>query len=127
MIVYPYQSTDQKNFFPLVPLKVLSRKKFVDTFALVDSGATISIFREDIAKQLGIKIEKGEKTYLGGVGGRIKGYIHKLEIRAAGKKILCPVVFSYEFTVSFNLLGREAFFKRFRIIFEEKKKVIKLE
>jgi hypothetical protein len=61
------------------------------------------------------------------VGGRIKGYIHKLKIEIAGKKFLCPVVFSHEYTVSFNLLGREAVFKQFRIIFEEKKNLLVIE
>jgi hypothetical protein len=31
---------------------------------------------------------------LGGVGGRIIGYIHRLKTEIAGKKFLCPVVFS---------------------------------
>ncbi|MFH1955791.1 MAG: hypothetical protein ABIJ36_02675, partial [Patescibacteria group bacterium] len=59
--------------------------------------------------------------------GRIKGYIHKLEVEIAGKRFICPVVFSYEYLVSFNLLGRDAFFKQFRIIFEEEKNLLALE
>jgi len=64
---------------------------------------------------------------LGGVGGRIKGYIHKLDVEIAGKKFLCPVVFSREYMVPFNLLGREAVFNQFKIIFEEKKNLLMLE
>ncbi|MBI3559395.1 hypothetical protein HY085_03270 [Candidatus Gottesmanbacteria bacterium] len=60
-------------------------------------------------------------------GGRIKGYLHKLEVEIAGKNFLCPVVFSREYTVSFSLLGREAVFKQFKIIFEEKKNLLTLE
>lgn len=50
-----------------------------------------------------------------------------MKVRIAGKEFLCPIVFSYEYLVSFNLLGREEFFKRFRIIFEEKENLLKLE
>ena len=80
-----------------------------------------------MAEQLAIVIENGKETYLGGVGGRIKGYIHTLEIEIAGRKFLCPIVFSREYLVSFNLLAREAVFKQFRIIFEEKKNILVLE
>jgi len=95
--------------------------------ALVDSGATISVFRADIALNLGLTIEKGKKIYLGGVGGHIKGYIHVLKVEIAKKSFLCPIVFSYEYFVSLNLLGRAEFFKRYRIVFEEKKNFLRLE
>lgn len=127
MKIFPYQRNSTGNSFPVIDLFVSKSGGTARIFALVDSGATVSIFREDVAKQLNITIEEGEEIYLGGVGGRIKGYIHKLEIEIARKKILCPIVFSREYTVSFNLLGREAFFKHFKIIFEEKKKILVLE
>ncbi|PIP88438.1 hypothetical protein COW80_00325, partial [Candidatus Beckwithbacteria bacterium CG22_combo_CG10-13_8_21_14_all_01_47_9] len=60
------------------------------------------------------------------VGGHIKGYLHRLKIEIAGRKFTCPVVFSREYLVSFNLLGREGFFKKFRIIFEEKNNQLQL-
>jgi len=127
MKIFPYQKNSLGDFFPVIDFLISNNVRSVRIFALVDSGATISIFKEDVAQQLSIRIESGKEIYLGGVGGRIKGYIHKLEMEIAGKKILCPVVFSNEYTVSFNLLGREVVFNQFRIIFEEKKHVIKLE
>jgi len=115
------------EFFPVIPLRFYLGKKVVDSSALIDSGATISIFRGDVADYLGIQVEKGKEIFLSGVGGRIKGYIHKLKIETAGKKFFCPIVFSYEFTVSFNLLGREGFFKHFQIVFDEKRKQVSLK
>ena len=127
MKIFPYQENSSGNLFPIVDIFVSKTGRTARIFALVDSGATVSILREDVAEQLHISIESGKETYLGGVGGRIKGYIHTLEVEIAGKKFLCPVVFSREYTVSFNLLGREAVFKQFRIIFEEKKNLLTLE
>lgn len=127
LTVFPYREDARGLLFPIVPLRFHIGKKTIDSGALIDSGATVSIFKEDVAFSLGLEIEKGEGIWLGGVGGRIKGYIHKLEVEIAGKKFSCPVVFSHEYTVSFNLLGREAFFGQFRIIFEEKKNLVKLE
>jgi predicted aspartyl protease len=94
---------------------------------LIDSGATSSIFRPEVAEELGLKLEKGKGIYLTGVGGRIKGYLHQLKMEVAGKQFTCPIIFSYEYAVSFNLLGRQEFFKNFIIVFNEKKKTIELK
>lgn len=127
LTVFPYYKNSSGLYFPVIPLQLNYQGENIDSSALIDSGATISIFRSDVAEYLHVPVEKGELIYLGGVGGRIKGYIHKLEIEIAGKKFVCPVVFSHEYLVSFNLLGREAVFNQFKIIFEEKKKLVKLE
>lgn len=124
---FPYRRDVAGNAFPVIPLTMEWRGKKKEFLALVDSGATISIFGAETAEELGLKIEKGKEIYLGGIGGRIKGYIHKIKMEAAGRKFVCPIVFSREYLVSFNLIGRQGFFKNFRIIFEEKKNCLKLE
>ena len=106
LTVFPYYFNGSE-YYPVVPVVFVVGKKRIRTQALIDSGATISVFGEETAENLGVKIEKGEKTILGGVGGRIIGYIHKLRLRVAGKDFICPIVFSREYLVSFNLLGRE--------------------
>ena len=127
LTIFPYRQDARGLLFPVVPLRFHIGDTIIDSSALIDSGATVSIFKKDVAKQLGINIEKGTIIHLGGVGGHIKGYLHELKIEIAGKKFLCPVVFSHEYMVSFNLLGREVFFKKFRIVFEENKHFLKLE
>jgi len=119
LLNFPYKTDAQGNSFPVIPLSLKFSNKKKEFFALVDSGATISIFRTEVAESLGIDVSNGKEIYLGGVGGRIKGHIHKLEVEVAGKQFTCPIVFSYEYLVSFNLLGRAAFFEKFKIIFEE--------
>ncbi len=126
LTIFPYYFNGS-NYYPIIPLIFLIGKKRIRSQALIDSGATISVFGEETAETLEVEIEKGERTILGGVGGRIVGYIHKLRVRIAGKDFLCPIVFSREYLVSFNLLGREAFFRQFKIIFEEKKNLLTLE
>ncbi|MDZ7586474.1 MAG: aspartyl protease family protein [Patescibacteria group bacterium] len=126
LTVFPYYFNGS-DYYPVIPLVFLIGKKRVRSQALIDSGATISVFGEETAETLGVEIEKGEKTVLGGVGGRIVGYIHKLRVRIADQDFLCPIVFSREYLVSFNLLGRQEFFKRFKIVFEEKRNRLKLE
>ena len=77
--VFLYQKDAKGNSFPIIPITLeLGGKK--DFWALIDSGATVSIFRAEIAEALGIEIEKGEEIWLGGVGGHIKGYLHEVKI-----------------------------------------------
>lgn len=56
-----------------------------------------------------------------------KGFVHNLKIEISNKTFTCPVVFSHEYTVSFNLLGRDSFFPHFKITFDEKNKKVDLE
>jgi len=127
LTVFPYRQDAQGLLFPLIPLRFHVGKMRIDSSALIDSGATVSIFKTDVATHLQLEIEKGKEIYLGGVGGHIKGYQHELEIEVAVKKFVCPIVFSREYLVSFNLLGRQAFFNRFTIVFVGKRSLLKLE
>lgn len=127
MLSFPYQLDATGDLFPVIPISVTSGNQRQEIFALIDSGAAISVFQSEIADVLGIDILKGKQVFLGGITGRIRGYIHNLEIEVGKIKLFCPVVFSKEYVASFNLLGREKFFEKFRITFAEKKKRVELE
>ncbi len=124
MIKFPYKKNSLGEHFPIIDLFAYNSKYVSRVACLVDSGATISIFRLEVAQSLRIDIMTGKQIYLGGVGGRIKGYIHSLTLEIGDKKIAAPVVFSHEYNVSFNLLGRQAIFESFKIIFDEKKLLV---
>lgn len=122
MTIFPYQQDSTGEYLPIISnIRLVYKNRVVNFSALVDSGATISVFKPNIATLLGINIETGKEIYLGGVGGRIKGYLHNLQMNIANKDIIAPVVFSYEYTVSLNLLGRTGIFKHYQILFDEKK------
>lgn len=115
------------QFFPIVEVILRHKRKGLTIKALVDSGASFSIFRPEIAEELGIEVEKGKKIYLTGIGGRILGYLHNLTLAVGGKTFLCKIAFSPEFTVSFNLLGRDNFFLPFVISFWERNRKVVIE
>ena len=127
MIRYSYQKDPAGNFYPIIPISVIHKEITLKLDALIDSGATISIFKPEIAISLNTPIRMGKSVYLGGVGGRIKGYLHKLDMEVASIKFKIPVIFSYEYLVSLNLLGRDTFFPKFSITFTEKDKILTLE
>ena len=120
MISFPYQKNILGEFFPIIELNATYKRAAIRINTLVDSGATVSVFKTQVAQFLKLPIESGKEIYIGGVGGRIKGYLHNLEFEIANKMFIAPVIFSYEYTVSLNLLGRSAIFKHFRIMFDEK-------
>lgn len=122
-----YKKNSSGESFPIIDFFVDYKQKTAKIFALVDSGASVSIFKEEVAQQLGLKIETGKEIYLGGVGGRIKGYIHQMKLKIANKIVNALVVFSYEYKVSFSLLGRSGIFPHFKILFDEKNLMTKFE
>lgn len=123
---FSYLEKDNQ-YFPIVEVKLKGPKNEIHIKALIDSGASFSVFRSEIAQELGIVLVKGKKIYLTGIGGRILGYLHKLPITIGNKTFQCKIVFSPEFNVSFNLLGRDNFFLPFVVSFFEKDKKIIIE
>lgn len=114
-------------YYPLVNLKLFHKNKSVNILGLVDSGANISLIRPEIARFLDIPIGNGAQIYLTGLGGRILGYIHNIQVESYGKKFKLKTAISNEVNVSFNILGRDNFFENFEIVFNEKDKILTLK
>lgn len=112
------------QWFPVVEVTLKRGQKEIIVKALVDSGASFSVFHPEIAEYLGITVEKGKKIYLTGIGGRILGYLHVVSLTLGDITFRCKIVFSPEFTVSLNLLGRDNFFTPFIISFLERRRKV---
>ena len=95
--------------------------------ALIDSGATFSIFRPEIASFLGIPVKNGQSLYFQGIKSKILGYLHQVPVRVNQEKFNCYIAFSSELEVSFNILGRNNFFLPFLITFNEKLQKVLIE
>jgi len=126
MIKFKY-ATRRDRKFPIIPITLIKENVKIDIDGLIDSGANISVFREEIAECLEIVIEDGDEILLQGLGGRIVGYIHELRVRVDDEEFPCKVVFSKELTVGLNILGREGFFEYFQVTFNEAAKEVILE
>lgn len=74
LLTYPYSPAPDGLFYPILQVKFFYKRKEHKSFALIDSGASTSLIRPDLAKTLGIKIESGKAIYLSGVGGHINGF-----------------------------------------------------
>lgn len=125
MLTFPYLRKG-RQFFPIVDVTLAVPARSLTVKALVDSGATFSVFRAEILDYLGIPLRRGIPIYLEGIGGRILGYRHTIPASVGTRRFPLKVVFSQELTVSFNLLGRNNFFQVFLIAFHEPKREVRL-
>jgi hypothetical protein len=111
--------------YPLIDVELIGPKGSLVVYGLIDSGATFSIFRKEIADYLGIPIKDGQSLYFQGIKGKISGYLHQVPVKVNEERFDCNIAFSPELEISFNILGRNNFFLPFLITFNERfKKVI---
>ena len=118
-IEFPY-CKKKSLYYPLVDIVLNNNKRSLKVKALIDSGASFSVFRPEIAQYLGVKIRQGKSFYIEGISGRILAYLHQIPVQVGVKKFRCKIAFSNELTISFNLLGRDNFFQQFLVVFDEK-------
>lgn len=114
------------RFYPIIPVGIMRGKNVVRTEALVDSGANISIFHGDFCRELGLKLEHGEKKTFQGIGGKITGFVHKIQINVNEHLFTCKIAFSDEMITGLNIIGREGFFDKFVVVFDDSKKELSL-
>ena len=120
---FPYVRFHGK-FYPLVPLTLKKGKTEVGTFALLDSGASISVFRPEIAKTLGIKPKKRGRMRLGTANGGVQIHTEKVGVAIEKTAFTARIGFSERYAANFNIIGREGFFTKFSICFNEIMKTV---
>jgi len=126
MLTFPYLRKGEQ-YFPVVDVSLAVPKRPLVVKALVDSGASFSVFRAEVIEYLGIPLTQGARVYLEGIGGRILGYRHRVPARVGDTGFLLTVIFSQELSVSFNLLGRDNFFRQFLVTFDERGRTVRLQ
>ncbi len=116
---FNYTETNDRCY-PTIKFHIRNKDRETDIYGLIDSGASISIFSLDVAELLGIDIQSGKRRISTGIIGKVEIFIHELEIKIFDNWFPCKIGFSKDITTSFNLLGREDFFIRHLITFNEK-------
>ena len=115
------------QYYPLIDIELIGSRGNLMVKALVDSGATLSLFQSEIAEYLGISIRDGQGFYFNGLNEKIFGYLHRIPVKVNQKRFDCNIAFSPELELTFNILGRNNFFFPFLITFNEKHKKILIE
>jgi len=115
-----------EKYFPVIPVIISVNNKEFPLEALIDSGATASIFKIEVAESLDIDLEKCRRVVLRGIGGSITAYAQRVALKIGEKDIDTEVTFSKELDVKINLLGREGVFDSFEVCYNDKEKKVKL-
>ena len=116
---------------PIIPLVVRIGDIRMATEALVDSGASCSVFDAQFARALGIKnVQKdGMIVDFEGVSGHsVRGYVHTVTLEMGGRRFPnIPIAFSNDMPDNaVNILGQEGFFELCPILFTFAKKEVEL-
>jgi len=97
----------------------------------VDSGAGYSVFHADYAKALGINLKSGKSgrkiNLLVGNGSKIETFVHKIPVRFANQEFVAEISFSSGLGIGTNILGMKSFFDKFRICFNNKKRIVEVK
>ena len=117
--IFPYVLYHGR-YYPIVPVMVEGRERAV-IHALVDSGATMSLFHKSIAEDAGIDLKDTEEVYLAGIGGYVRARVKRqVKTSIEGlRSINIPIAFTEYITSDIAILGRQGFFEAFEIIFKE--------
>lgn len=102
-------------FMPVIPVVLRRVNRVAGSMALIDSGATCSIFDAEMASVLGIEeIESGScLAFEGATGHTFVGYSHSVDLEIGGVKF-CNVDIAFTEGMpdnAVNILGQRGFFE----------------
>ena len=116
---FPYQRLNG-IFQPVIAIGIKLETAWQRVDCYVDSGAVYSVLQAEIAEQVGFNYRTGTRTNLQvGNGNLMPIYLHELEIQLGTERFLCPIGFSTNLGVKFNVLGKTGIFDRFKICFQQ--------
>lgn len=131
---YVYRPVEETGF-PLVGMPVidieLNSPLTGGSFTypcLVDSGADSCVFHAEIGEALGLDVKSGQEVDLHGIKANspLKGYRHDIVYKIGGVECPAKVVFTYEFSSRYGILGRKGFFDHFTVEINERDGKVKI-
>ena len=117
----------RERYYPLIPLWLIGSSKVL-VYALIDSGATVSLFHVSLAEYAGIELGDAELVYLAGIGGYVRALLKKnveVEVDGIGRLVI-PIAFTEYVASDIAVLGRQGFFEALEITFRESSKEVVL-
>jgi len=123
-------SNGENARIPAVRVRLTRKQQHQDFWAIIDSGADISVFSSSVAKILGIDVPSGKPITLNGMveGKDLPAYVHQVHIFIVeiGSGVDIPVAFSQTEEPGMALLGQRGFFDNYQIRFLRFKDQIEL-
>ncbi len=115
---------------PVIPIKIKFNNKEVGYHVLVDSGADLCLFDEEIGQALDIDIRSGEAHEVFGVGGKSSiYYLHDVKIEIGGWEHKIKTGFMQHVAgqiLPYGIVGQKGFFENYIVKFDLRKEEIDL-
>jgi hypothetical protein len=83
--------------------------------AKVDTGAGVCLFKREHAEELGIPVEQGIPTSLGGLGFTMEAFGHEVFLQTGEFAFQSVVYFAKYPNLSRNILGRQGWLRNLRM------------
>jgi len=94
--------------------------------AIIDSGATRTLFHADFLRYLGVNLTAGEPEIIQGIGGRESTYLHEIALYIPGGAVKIKAAFKDGLPVA-GLLGMQGFFEFFKVSFDPEARACEIE
>ena len=102
--------------YPICDLHLIGRTRRVPIVALVDSGATLSIFAISAAQDAGVPLPKYPNYWIQFGSGLAAGRKVEVYVDLLGRRLRADAVFVERLPFRFALLGRGGVFAKFKRI-----------
>jgi hypothetical protein len=116
---------------PVIPVKIKYGEAEIGYEVLVDSGADLCLFDEEIGKAIGINVRAGRKHEVFGVGGKASFYyLHTVILSVGGWPHKIEAGFMPEVSgrvIPYGLVGQKGFFDLFIVKFDLLKEEVELK
>lgn len=94
--------------------------------AVIDSGAARCVFHADLARDLGLDLQSGEREVSYGISGPQEMWLHEVALFVRGGPVRVRAAFQEGLPVA-GLLGMQGFFEHFVVTFDGAAKECRLE
>src|SRR5258708_39040032 len=102
---------------PMLPVVLKHDSKTYPLEGLVDSGASKSLFSEDVAKELGIDLKKCPTETYDGIGGMtVKGHLCKIKLKIPQFDEWITIEAGFV-PKEFPVIGHSGFFDNYEVTF----------
>lgn len=116
---------------PVIPIKLKNGNQEIGYQVLVDSGADLCLFDEEIGNALGIDVKSGEPKEVFGVGGKSSiYYLHQVRIIVGGHPYDITAGFMVNVAgrvMRYGVVGQKGFFDIFVVKFDLLKEEVELK
>ena len=94
--------------------------------AIIDSGATRTLFHSDFLSHLGLDLAAGELEITQGIGGSEHTYLHEITLYIPGGPVRIKAGFKDRLPIA-GLLGMNGFFEFFKVTFDPEAKICDID